>query len=275
MCGIVGVVDLLGRLVDPSWIDSMNDLIVHRGPDDSGSYVRGSVGLGMRRLSIIDVAGGHQPVCNEDKSVWVVFNGEIYNHLELRESLEKAGHRFYTNSDTETLVHLYEQYGVDGVSKLRGMFAYALWDERAERLLLARDRVGIKPLYYAVHHGIIQRLDSNSIPCQKEPLGPFIPKRIGKHAAEFRHPIHTILLIEMDERFRIAVCIKAMPGLFKALPQLQMVVDLPVEDDPDALIFVADRLMAAGHIDNGKASHPKSDAAADIGAAIIRATVDD
>src|SRR2546421_1276932 len=155
MCGIVGVVDLQGRSVDPSWIDSMNDSIVHRGPDDSGSYVRGNVGLGMRRLSIIDVAGGHQPVYNEDKSVWVVFNGEIYNHLELREDLEKAGHRFYTDSDTETLVHLYEQYGVEGVSKLRGMFAYALWDERAERLLLARDRVGIKPLYYAVIGGFL------------------------------------------------------------------------------------------------------------------------
>jgi len=155
MCGIVGVVDLQGRSVDPSWIDSMNDSIVHRGPDDSGSYVRGNVGLGMRRLSIIDVAGGHQPVYNEDKSVWVVFNGEIYNHLELREDLEKAGHRFYTDSDTETLVHLYEQYGVEGVSKLRGMFAYALWDERAERLLLARDRVGIKPLYYAVIGGCL------------------------------------------------------------------------------------------------------------------------
>ena len=153
MCGIVGVVDLRGRPIDTSWIDSMNDSLVHRGPDDGGSYVRGSVGLGMRRLSIIDVAGGHQPVYNEDKSVWVVFNGEIYNHLELRADLEKAGHRFYTNSDSETLVHLYEEHGVDGVSKLRGMFAYALWDERAERLLLARDRVGIKPLYYAVTDG--------------------------------------------------------------------------------------------------------------------------
>jgi asparagine synthase (glutamine-hydrolysing) len=153
MCGIVGVVDLQGRLVDPAWIDSMNELIVHRGPDDSGSYVRGSVGLGMRRLSIIDVAGGHQPVYNEDKSVWAVFNGEIYNHLELRRDLKNAGHRFYTNSDSETLVHLYEQHGVEGVSKLRGMFAYALWDEKAERLLLARDRVGIKPLYYAMVGG--------------------------------------------------------------------------------------------------------------------------
>ena len=153
MCGIVGVVDLQGRPVQASWIDSMNDSLVHRGPDDSGTYVRGSVGLGMRRLSIIDVASGHQPVYNEDKSVWVVFNGEIYNHRELRAELEKAGHRFYTNSDSETLVHLYEQYGANGLAKLRGMFAYALWDARAERLLLARDRLGIKPLYYAVMDG--------------------------------------------------------------------------------------------------------------------------
>ncbi len=153
MCGIVGMLDMKGRSVDPSWIDAMNDSIIYRGPDDSGTYVRGSMGLGMRRLSIIDVAGGHQPVYSEDKSVCVVFNGEIYNHLELRRDLERSGHRFYTNSDSETLVHLYEQYGVDGVAKLRGMFAYALWDERAEQLLLARDRVGIKPLYYTFIDG--------------------------------------------------------------------------------------------------------------------------
>lgn len=153
MCGIVGIVDLQGRAVDQAWIDTMNDSIFHRGPDESGRYVKGHVGLGMRRLSIIDVAGGHQPVYNEEKNIWVVFNGEIYNHLELRHDLEKAGHRFYTNSDSETLVHLYEQYGVEGVTRLRGMFAYALWDEKAERLLLARDRIGIKPLYYSMVDG--------------------------------------------------------------------------------------------------------------------------
>ena len=131
----------------------MNDSIVRRGPDDSGRYIRNQVGLGMRRLSIIDVAGGHQPVHNEDKTIWVVFNGEIYNYLELRRDLEKSGHRFYTQSDSETLVHLYEEYGVDGVSRLRGMFAYALWDETNDRLVLARDRIGIKPLYYAVVDG--------------------------------------------------------------------------------------------------------------------------
>ena len=153
MCGIVGILDQRGRHIDPSWIDAMNDSIIRRGPDDSGRYVRDQMGLGMRRLSIIDVAGGHQPVHNEAKTVWVVFNGEIYNHLELRQDLEKAGHRFYTQSDSETLVHLYEQYGVEGVSRLRGMFAYALWDETAEKLVLARDRIGIKPLYYSVIDG--------------------------------------------------------------------------------------------------------------------------
>ncbi len=153
MCGIVGILDLRGRPVEPSWIESMNDSIVHRGPDDSGSYIKGAVGLGMRRLSIIDVSGGHQPVHNEDQTVWGVFNGEIYNHVELRRELERYGHRFYTNSDSETLVHIYEQFGVDGVSKLRGMFAYALWDETKRRLLLARDRIGIKPLYYSHAHG--------------------------------------------------------------------------------------------------------------------------
>jgi asparagine synthase (glutamine-hydrolysing) len=148
MCGIVGILDLQNRPLDPGWLEGMNASLYHRGPDDGGSYVRGGVGLAMRRLSIIDVAGGHQPIHNEDKSVWVVFNGEIYNHRELRAELEQAGHTYYTNSDSETLVHLYEQHGVAGVARLRGMFAFALWDEKAARLVLARDRLGIKPLYY-------------------------------------------------------------------------------------------------------------------------------
>lgn len=148
MCGIVGMLDQRRHRIDPSWIDAMNESIIRRGPDDSGRYVRDQVGLGMRRLAIIDVAGGHQPVHNEDQTIWAVFNGEIYNHRELRLDLERAGHRFYTQSDSETLVHLYEQYGVEGVSRLRGMFAYALWDQTRERLVLARDRIGIKPLYY-------------------------------------------------------------------------------------------------------------------------------
>jgi asparagine synthase (glutamine-hydrolysing) len=149
MCGIVGIVGSPSRPVDDAVLRSMNEALWHRGPDDEGYFVRDRVGLGMRRLSIIDVVGGRQPVHNEDKSVWAVFNGEIYNHEELRDDLRGRGHHFYTRSDTETLVHLYEEYGDAGVARLRGMFAYAVWDERRSRLFIARDRIGIKPLYYA------------------------------------------------------------------------------------------------------------------------------
>lgn len=122
--------------------------MVHRGPDDDGFYTQGRVGLGMRRLSIIDLATGHQPISNEDGTIWIVFNGEIYNHATLRKQLQSRGHRYTTNSDTETIVHLYEEYGRDCVQHLRGMFAFAIWDTRKRRLFLARDRLGIKPLYY-------------------------------------------------------------------------------------------------------------------------------
>ena len=131
----------------------MCQTIVHRGPDDEGVYAQGAIGLGMRRLSIIDLSGGQQPIHNEDKTVWVVFNGEIYNFPELRRELEARGHRFYTHSDTEVIVHLYEEMGADCVKRLRGMFAIALYDEREHSLLLARDRLGKKPLHYALHNG--------------------------------------------------------------------------------------------------------------------------
>jgi asparagine synthase (glutamine-hydrolysing) len=126
----------------------MNRQIVHRGPDDDGFFVEGNIGLAVRRLSIIDLKTGHQPLSNEDQSVWIVFNGEIYNHKELRADLERRGHRYRTHSDTETIVHLYEEYGHDCVKYLRGMFAFALWDCRYKTLLAARDRLGIKPFYY-------------------------------------------------------------------------------------------------------------------------------
>src|SRR5581483_973479 len=127
--------------------------MVHRGPDDEGVYIGHGVGIGMRRLSIIDLDHGHQPVSNEDGSVWIVFNGEIYNYQDLRADLLKKGHVFRTASDTETIVHLYEEMGPRCVERLRGMFGFAIWDTRTRQLLLARDRLGIKPLYYAEHDG--------------------------------------------------------------------------------------------------------------------------
>ena len=151
MCGIAGFAGWqLGAEAAGRTVRAMCDAIVHRGPDDSGYFVAPEVALGMRRLSIIDVAGGQQPIGNEDGSVQVVFNGEIYNHHELRRDLVARGHRFRTRSDTETIVHIYEEIGDDFVGRLRGMFAIALWDARAQRLVLARDRVGIKPLSYWV-----------------------------------------------------------------------------------------------------------------------------
>src|SRR5258708_7345484 len=154
MCGIAGVVSSdQNERIEEATGHQMCAAIVHRGPDDEGILARHNTGLGMRRLSIIDLAGGHQPVFNEDRSAWIVFNGEIYNFPELRPELEARGHRFYTHTDTEVIVHLYEEMGSDCVQKLRGMFAFALWDERRQSLLIARDRLGKKPLHYALHHG--------------------------------------------------------------------------------------------------------------------------
>jgi asparagine synthase (glutamine-hydrolysing) len=156
MCGIAGMVQTYpDGAVDNPLIHRMCEAIVHRGPDEEGIFVKDGVGLGMRRLSIIDLAGGQQPIFNEDKSVWIVYNGEIYNFQELRSQLQAKGHILSTNCDTEVIVHLYEEYGAECVQKLRGMFAFALYDERAGRLLLARDRVGKKPLHYALHHGTL------------------------------------------------------------------------------------------------------------------------
>ncbi len=149
MCGIAGFY-LPNREGDPALLRAMCDPIIHRGPDDEGYHLGGGCGIGMRRLSIIDLRTGHQPISNEDDSVWVVFNGEIYNYGELRRDLIAKGHAFKTNSDTETLVHLYEEEGTQGIGKLRGMFAYSIWDRRRRSLLLVRDRFGKKPLYYSV-----------------------------------------------------------------------------------------------------------------------------
>src|SRR5438445_451441 len=149
MCGIAGIVHREHqRPVDPEVVQRMCEAMRHRGPDDEGCFISGGVGLGMRRLSIIDLKGGHQPVFNEDRSKAIVFNGEIYNYRELRRGLITRGHTFRSDGDTETILHLYEELGPRCVEPLRGMFAFAIWDATAESLLLARDRFGIKPLYF-------------------------------------------------------------------------------------------------------------------------------
>ena len=155
MCGIAGIIRWDSQPVVDEDIRAMCRMMMHRGPDEEGIYVSNGVALGMRRLSIIDLAGGQQPVFNEDGTVCVVFNGEIYNYRELRRQLVRAGHLFRTESDTETIVHLYEDYGARCVDHLRGMFAFAIWDIRHKRLLLARDRLGIKPLFYAETDGAV------------------------------------------------------------------------------------------------------------------------
>ncbi len=157
MCGICGVYNVRSKEpVPPELIERMAGAISHRGPDERGAYLDGSVGLGIVRLSIIDLTGGHQPISNETGDVWVVFNGEIWNYKELRKELTEKSHRFSTNSDTETIVHAYEEYGLACVRHLHGMFGFAIWDSSRKRLLLARDRVGKKPLYYT-------RVDGNLI----------------------------------------------------------------------------------------------------------------
>ena len=153
MCGICGIVDSAGRAVDGVTLRRLSAAVIHRGPDDEGYFEQTGVGLASRRLAIIDVAGGDQPIYNEDRSVAIVYNGESYNYPELRAQLDKKGHQFRTNTDTECVVHLYEDHGDDCVQFLRGLFAFALWDENRQRLLIARDRLGKKPIYYTVMDG--------------------------------------------------------------------------------------------------------------------------
>ena len=153
MCGIAGFFQsdaVMASSESQQLAKRMCDVITHRGPDDAGYYVEGGVAIGMRRLSIIDIASGHQPISNEDGSVWIVFNGEIYNFAELRADLIARGHQFKTHSDTETIVHLYEEEGERCVERLRGMFGFAIWDRRENKLFLARDRAGKKPLHYTM-----------------------------------------------------------------------------------------------------------------------------
>ena len=150
MCGINGIAlsDRSHREVSQRELESMRDCLRHRGPDDHGLFMDRHVGLGHRRLSIVDVSGGHQPMSNEDETLHIIFNGEIYNHSDFRPGLEAKGHRYRSHCDTETILHLYEEKGPGAVGDLRGMFAFAIWDQRNRELFIARDRLGVKPLYY-------------------------------------------------------------------------------------------------------------------------------
>src|SRR5215207_8310652 len=149
MCGIVGMVNLDGRAADAALLARMNQAIFHRGPDEDGVYLKEHVGLAMRRLAIIDLKGGQQPIADERGAAWIVYNGEVYNYREVKQGLEARGHRFHTDCDTEVVLHAYLEYGADAPKHLLGMFAFAIWDERKQELFLARDRVGKKPLLYA------------------------------------------------------------------------------------------------------------------------------
>lgn len=178
MCGICG----FAGLKDEDLLRSMTDVLAHRGPDESGYYLKEGIGLGHRRLAIIDLNTGRQPLFNEDKSICITYNGEIYNYLYLRRELQEKGHRFITNTDTEVIVHLYEEMGIDCVKRLNGMFAFAIWDDKKKRLFLSRDRLGIKPLYYAIfNNNIFFASEIKSILQNKLVLRQINPQALDKY----------------------------------------------------------------------------------------------
>ena len=181
MCGIAGIYSPVPDEISTPSLRAMCHEIIHRGPDAEGYYRDDNIGLGMRRLKIIDLKGGHQPIHNEDCTIWTVFNGEIYNYKELRKELQQRGHSFYTESDTETIVHLYEEYGLDFVHKLNGMFGIALWDKCRKKLVLVRDRMGIKPLSYCLHEGrVVFGSEIKSILVQKS-----VPEEISHTSLDY------------------------------------------------------------------------------------------
>ena len=180
MCGLVGKLNFdFQKPVEKELIEKMAEKLRHRGPDDKGVYVKGSMGLGLSRLAVIDLSGtGHQPMRNEDKTVWIVFNGEIYNFQSLKRKLIERGHKFFSNSDTETIIHLYEEYGEECLKHLKGMFAFAIWDERKKKLFMARDRIGKKPLYYFLNDQCL--IFASEIKAILEDR--IVPRRVNKKA---------------------------------------------------------------------------------------------
>jgi asparagine synthase (glutamine-hydrolysing) len=210
MCGICGKLNFeRGASVKPALIRAMMDMIRHRGPDDEGLHISSEVGLGFRRLSIIDLSSGHQPLSNENGTVWIVFNGEIYNYRELRGFLLSKGHVFKTQTDTEVIVHLYEEFGIQCLEKLRGMFAFAIWDESAKTLFLARDRVGIKPLYYSLlDNSIVFASEIKAILADAEVKRRLAPEIIDRFL--------TFLYVPGEETLLKGIC-KLAPGHYLVL----------------------------------------------------------
>ncbi|MFH1958583.1 MAG: asparagine synthase (glutamine-hydrolyzing) [bacterium] len=218
MCGICGIINFNGKPVSAELLKKMADLLEHRGPDAEGYYIRAQVGMGMRRLSIIDLETGHQPIHNEDEKIWLVLNGEIYNFQELRTNLQSKGHKFYTKSDVETVVHLYEDYGVDCLKYINGMFAFALWDERRKLLFIARDRLGKKPLCYTWLDGsfyFASELKSFlTVPDFKREINrkaihyyltyQYIPSPMTVWQGVFRLPPASYLVLNENKRMRIS-----------------------------------------------------------------------
>jgi asparagine synthase (glutamine-hydrolysing) len=203
MCGITGFVNADREKADRSILEAMNRAIEHRGPDEDGFYLNENVALAMRRLSIIDLASGQQPIYNEDRTKAIVFNGEIYNYQELRENLDKLGHKFYTRSDTEVVIHLYDQYGPEGLEHLRGMYAFAIWDDVEKSLFLARDRVGKKPILYS-----------------HQPNGDLIFG--SEFQAVLRHPAVTREVdLEAIDNYLSFLCVPAPMTAFKSIRKLE------------------------------------------------------
>src|SRR5688572_21681108 len=217
MCGIAGVLNLDAAPASPGAVESMLRVLAHRGPDDTATHVAGPCALGHRRLSIIDVEGGHQPMTNEDRSLWITFNGEIFNYLELRQWLETRGHRFATQSDTEVILHLYEEKGEACVEELNGQWAFAIWDEGRRRLFLSRDRLGVRPIYYAsvgrtflfaseikalcTHPGLGRDLDLKTLDQILTFWAPLPPRTILRHVSELP-PGHS-LSVHADGHHRL------------------------------------------------------------------------
>jgi len=237
MCGIVGIYHFeKERNVDAAMLKSMTDQLLHRGPDGEGYFVRGNVGLGFRRLSIIDLsAAGSQPMCNEDGTVWIIFNGEIYNFQTLRRELAGKGHTFHTATDTETIIHLYEEEGVNCLRRLNGMFAFAIWDARQSMLFIARDRLGIKPVcFYRDEKRLIFASEIKAILADRS-----VPRAVNRQA--LHDYLHFMSVPQPETIFRGIE--KLLPGHFMRIQgsKVETVeywdVPVPSRDPGDATPF--------------------------------------